>query len=148
MHFTTATAALFGLATTSLAATVSVKSQCNQPLYLTYTNSSNFNTQYPIAVNGSYSQPLGGKGNQFGITKDPNYFSASTPKFVFGYSDSTDKLTYWSVSAVDGNPFDGSNFLVSASEPSCTTASTYDGQVHTCTETVCNLHLLSSNSEY
>lgn len=135
MHFITATATLIGFASTSLAATAGIKSNCNQPIYLTYTDSDAHITSTTIAINGTYSQTLGGKGNQFGIAKNPDYFTPSTPKLVLGFSDSTDKLTYWSVSTVDGNP--EISFLVSASDTSCSTASTIDSQVHTCTDTVC-----------
>lgn len=137
MHFITATATLIGFASTCLAATSGIKNNCNQPIYLTYTDSDADIISTTIAINGTYSQTLGGKGNQFGLTKIADYFTPSTPKLILGFSDSTDLLTYWSVSTVDGNP--GISFLVSASDPSCSTASTIDGQVHTCTDTVCLL---------
>ncbi|GAB7352678.1 hypothetical protein MBLNU459_g3040t2 [Dothideomycetes sp. NU459] len=128
---------LLSLASTSFAATAGIKSQCNDQVYLTVTNSTQQSTQYTIAPNGTYSQPLAGSGNSYGITKDPDYYSSSTPKFVFGWTDSTsDQLTYWSVSSVDGNPLVGGagegGFNVVFSDPTCSGATTYDGQVHTC----------------
>lgn len=142
MQFTTVIAPLLISASTSFAATAGVKNNSDKTIFVTVTNSSQTSTEYTIAANGSYSQPLIGMGNVLGVTLDPNYFSSSTKKFIFGYTDSPSaKLSYWTVSNVDGDPFDGSTpdvtkFLVSASDVSCSTASTYDGQVHTCTDTV------------
>lgn len=138
MRFTTTAISLISLASTSLAAaTAGIKSECVDPIYLTVTNSTQQSTQYTIAPNGSYSQPITGQGNSYGITKRPDYYSSSTPKFVFGWTDSTsDNLTYWSVSSVDGNPLNGTagegGFNVVFADPTCPEATTYDGQVHTC----------------
>lgn len=138
MRFNIATATLLSLASTSLAATVGIVSRCNQTTYVTVTNSSQASTQYKIAANGSYNQPLVGTGNAFGITLEANYFVNTTPKLIVGFSDgTTDHLTYWAVSSVDGNPFAGLNgFVVAPSDPSCTETATLDGQVHVCTDTV------------
>ncbi|GAB7352679.1 hypothetical protein MBLNU459_g3040t1 [Dothideomycetes sp. NU459] len=109
---------LLSLASTSFAATAGIKSQCNDQVYLTVTNSTQQSTQYTIAPNGTYSQPLAGSGNSYGITKDPDYYSSSTPN------------------SVDGNPLVGGagegGFNVVFSDPTCSGATTYDGQVHTC----------------
>ncbi|KAF1347052.1 hypothetical protein BDV97DRAFT_231835 [Delphinella strobiligena] len=137
MRFNIATAILISLASTSFAATVGVVSRCNRTTYVTFTNSAQVSTQYKIAPNGSYNQPLVGTGNAFGITVEANYFVPTTPKLVVGFSvGTTDHLTYWGVTFVDGNPFSGLNgFVVAPSDPSCTETTTSDGQVHVCTYT-------------
>ncbi|KAL1297647.1 hypothetical protein AAFC00_006203 [Neodothiora populina] len=134
MRFIIGSAALLAMGSGALAAVAGVKNLCSTTIYVTVTNSSMMSIQYTIASNGTYSQPLAGMGNQFGITTDPSYYSTQSPKFVFGFSDSTSaSLTYWSITSVDGSPFD--TFLVATSEPTCTNATAYDGQVHTCTDT-------------
>lgn len=133
----TAVIGLLSSASSSLAATAGIKSQCKEQIYLTVTDSTQQSIQYTIAPNGTYSQPLTGQGNSYGITKSPDYYSSSTPKFVFSWTDSTsDHLTYWSVSSVDGNPLNGTagegGFDVIFADPTCPEATTYDGKVHTC----------------
>lgn len=140
MHLIRATTALLSLAATSLAALATVDNASGVTIYLTVTNSSQISVEHTIDAGTNYTQPLTGMGNAYGITLAPDYFSLETKKFVLGFTDSSaQNLTYWSVSNVDGNPFDGStagvtSFLVDTSFPSCSNTTSYDGAVHVCSD--------------
>lgn len=135
MRFSTVTLGLLSATSTALAGTVTIQNNAKEIVYLTETLSDQTSTSSTIAVNASYSEVAAGQGKSLGITLNPNYFSPSTPKLIFGYSvDTMSGLVYWTVSSVDGNPFSapGDGFNVEPSDPTCTNATTYDGQVHTC----------------
>ena len=146
MRFITTTAIVVSLVSSSFASTVGVVSRCNQNLYLLVSNSTVAGAPIALAPNGTYSQPLVGSGNQFGVAKDSDYYATTTAKFTFGFSVATDShLTYWSIGTVNGDPFagtiGGSGFLVAPSDSTCSIANTFDGQVHTCTDAVRQLDL-------
>lgn len=134
MHFSVAAAGLLALASTALAGNSIVKNNCAEQVYLTITDSSQSSTQYALAGNGgSYSAPISGQGNSFGITKNSDYYSASTAKLIWGFSDTPPTL-YYSVSSVNGDPFSGESWKLSATDGSCASVSNYDGQTNTCAD--------------
>lgn len=135
MHFLIATAGLLSLASTALAGNAIVKNNCQEQIFLTITLADQSSTQQAIAGSGgSFSEPISGQGNSFGITKTSDYYSASTPKLIWGFTDSTPTL-YYSVSNVDGDPMSGETWSVSATDGSCSSISSYDGKVYTCADT-------------
>lgn len=132
MHSTTIITGLFALASTALAGNAIVANNCAEDVFLTITRSDQSSTQYQLAGNGgSYSEPISGQGNSFGVTKNSNYYSADTPKLIWGFSDSAPTL-YYTVSDVNGDPFAGETFSLSASDAGCGVVTSYDGQTHTC----------------
>lgn len=140
MRISTVTAAgILSLATTAFAVgNAIVDNDCVESVYLTITRSDQTSTQRTIAgTNGTYSEVLSGQGNSFGVTKSADYWSSTTPKLIFGYSEGNDGLSYWTVSTVDGDPTAGEGWKVAPSVSTCTSATngTMAGQVYTCTNT-------------
>ena len=135
MHFSTATAAgLPTLATTALAGTANVVNQCKENVFLTITTGNQQTTTRQIAGSGGrYSAPVSGQGNSWGVTKKSDYYSASTPKLIWGFSDAPPTL-YYTVSQVNGDAFAGQSFKLSASDAKCGTVSGYDGRTRTCAD--------------
>ena len=131
MHFTAAS--LLAIASTALAAgTATVQNNCQEQVYLTITRSDQSSTIQSLAGSGGlYSEPIANQGNSFGLTKNDQYYSASTPKLIWGFSDAAPTL-YYTVSNVDGDAFAGESFALSASDAGCGVVSSYDGQVHAC----------------
>ena len=100
MHATTFIASVLALTSTALASNAGIKNNCNQDIFLTTTGPSQKSTSMKIAANGGYfSTPIKGQGNSFGLTKNADYYSANTPKLIWGASDSNG-VTYYSVNTV------------------------------------------------
>lgn len=134
MRFSIAAAGLATMVSTALAGNAIVKNNCAEDVYLTITRSDQSSTQYALAADsGTYSETLTGQGNSFGVTKSADYYSASTPKLIWGFSDSASTV-YYSVSSVDGNPFSGESFSLSATNTACGTVTAYDGLTYTCAD--------------
>jgi len=133
MHYTTTTTTLLAIASTALAAgTATIQNNCPEQVFLTITRSDQQSTTQSLAGSGGkYSEPISGQGNSFGLTKNDQYFSASTPKLIWGFSDAAPTL-YYTVSNVDGDAFAGEKFALGASDASCGVVSSYDGSTHTC----------------
>jgi len=105
MHFSTITvASILALASSAVAGRAVVHNNCDQDLYLTIARGNGARPpQVKIPKNGGeWSEDYQGVGNSLGITKNANFYSASTPKLVFGYSDQPPTV-YYSVSNQDGN---------------------------------------------
>lgn len=139
MHIiASATSAILALAGSASAAFATVQNNCPETVWITITNSTWQPVQYPIPVNGTYTQWRSGIGNAYGLSKTSAYFSPSTPKFTLGFSDSADHLLYWSLINASGDPFAGQPWRISLSEPSCSPnpLTAYDGGlVHACGDT-------------
>jgi len=135
MHSTVLRAAgLLALTTTAIAGSASVVNRCKEDAFLTVTLSTQQSTTHQIAgSNGSYSEPITGQGNSWGITKTNDYFSASTPKLIWGFSDAAPTL-YYTVSNVDGDPMAGEGFNISSTDAGCGSVTSYDGSTHTCSD--------------
>ena len=129
MRFTIAAAGLMTLISTAAAGTVNVVNHCTEQKFLTITRSNQQSSTMAIAGNGgSYKENINGQGNSFGITNNDQYYSASTPKLIWGFSDAPPTL-YYSVSSVNGDPQAGETFSL---DSSCGSVTSYDGQVHAC----------------
>ncbi|KAI4722986.1 hypothetical protein E4T48_00784 [Aureobasidium sp. EXF-10727] len=135
MHFTTlTTASVLALASSALAGKAAVKNNCPQDIFLTITRSDQSHTQQKLAANGGYySEQLAGQGNSYGLTKNSDYYSATTPKLIWGASDSAG-VVYYSLNDVDGNPFDGQSVVVTGSQPNCPAVSGADGSTKACSD--------------
>jgi hypothetical protein len=132
MHFTTTVmASILALTSTTFAAQVVIKNNCPQQVYLQITRSDQSSNQLSLAASGgSFSEPLQGQGNSYGLTKSPDYYSPNTPKLIFGVSDSNG-LAYYSLSNVNGDAFDGQDVKVQGN--GCPTA-VDDGSVKACAD--------------
>ena len=134
MRFSTTLAGLVALASTALAGNAIVQNNCQEDVYLTITRADQSSTQQRLAGNGGrYSEPVSGNGNSFGLTKNADYFSASTPKLIWGFSDSPPTV-YYTVSNVNGDPFAGEGFNLAATDAGCGVVTGYDGATHTCAD--------------
>jgi len=134
MHTFIAATSLLSLASIALAGSAIVKNNCKEQVFLTITLADQSSTEQAIAGSGGiYSEPISGQGNSFGITKDSAYYSASTPKLIWGFSDSTPTL-YYSVSSVNGDPMSGETWTLGAAPGSCASVTSYDGVVHACAD--------------
>ncbi|GAB7337091.1 hypothetical protein MBLNU457_g2492t1 [Dothideomycetes sp. NU457] len=131
MRSTIAVASLMALISTAAAGTVSVVNNCAEQKFLTITRSNQQSTTQAIAGHGgSYKENISGQGNSFGITNNNQYYSANTPKLIFGFSDAPPTL-YYTVSSVNGDPQAGEKFSLNTA---CGSVTSYDGLVHTCTD--------------
>lgn len=120
---------LMALISTAAAGTVSVVNNCVEQKFLTITRSDQSSTIQAIAgQGGSYKENISGQGNSFGITNNDQYYSADTPKLIFGFSDAPPTL-YYTVSTVNGDPQTGETFSLNTA---CGSVTSYDGLVHTC----------------
>ena len=134
MHFSVAAAALVTLASTALAGSALVQNNCPEEVYLTITRGDQSSSQLKLAGNGGkYSEPLSGNGNSFGLTKSSDYYSANTPKLIWGFSDAAPTL-YYSVSSVDGDALAGEQWQLSASDSGCGVVNSSDGATHACAD--------------
>lgn len=136
MHFSALSLGLLAAAHTAIAGTVYVRNNSPNELWLTITRSDQTSTQSTIAVGGGfYSEPAAGSYNSLGVTKTSDYWNSATPKLIYDYTlDTPDNLLYWTVSNVDGDPFTaaGDGWEIFTSDTTCSGATTYDGQTHTC----------------
>jgi len=131
MHSAIAVASLMALISTVAAGSISVTNNCAETKFLTITRSDQSSTTQALAgVGGYYQEPVSGQGNSFGITNNDQYYSADTAKLILGTSDAPPTL-YYTVSSVNGDPQAGEGFNL---YNDCGTVSTYDGQVHTCSD--------------
>jgi hypothetical protein len=134
MRFSIAITGLATLVSTAIAGTAIVQNNCSEQVFLTITRGDQSSSQKALAGNGGrYSEPISGNGNSFGVTKSSEYYSPNTPKLIWGFSDSAPTL-YYSVSAVDGNPFNGQKFQLSASDAACGVVNNFDGAVKACAD--------------
>ncbi|KAF1346151.1 hypothetical protein BDV97DRAFT_401507 [Delphinella strobiligena] len=134
MRFSVALAGLATLVSTALAGNAVVQNNASEDVYLTITRPDQTSTQQQLAGNGGrYSEPISGTGISFGLTKSSDYYSASTPKLIWGFSDSAPTL-YYSVSSVNGNPFDGESWSLKATDGSCTVVTSPDSNTYTCAD--------------
>jgi hypothetical protein len=119
MHFTALTAAtIVAFATSSYAVSSQfVLNNCTESVYITNINSTK-STTGPFEVKGSggnWTTDIIGVGNSLGVSKTDGYWSNETPKFILGTSTDAGIL-YWTVSNVDGDPFEGETFDLSSGE--------------------------------
>ncbi|GAB7347033.1 hypothetical protein MBLNU459_g3176t1 [Dothideomycetes sp. NU459] len=134
MHSFVAAASLLALASTAIAGNAIVQNNCQEQVFLTITLSDQSSTQQALAGSGGmYSEPISGQGKSFGITKSSDYYSDSTPKLIWGFSDSAPTL-YYSVSSVNGDPMSGESWDLSPSDSSCPSVSDYSGNTETCAD--------------
>ncbi|KAI5207025.1 hypothetical protein E4T39_02056 [Aureobasidium subglaciale] len=127
-------ASILAIASTALAGTAGIKNNCGQDIFLTITHSDQSHSQMSIAANGGYfSEQINGQGNSYGLTKNSDYYSANTPKLIWGASDS-DGTIYYSLNTVNGNPFDGQSISLSGNQPGCATITSPDGSTKACTD--------------
>lgn len=117
MHFTTFTAAIIvAFATSSYAVSSQfVFNNCTESVYITNINSTK-STTGPFEVKGSggnWTHEVTGVGNSLGVTKNDRYWTPETPKFILGTSTDAGIL-YWTVSNVDGDPFQNQTFELSS----------------------------------
>ncbi|KAI5268551.1 hypothetical protein E4T47_07754 [Aureobasidium subglaciale] len=133
MHFSTFTAAsVLALASSALAGKAAVKNNCGQDVYLTITRQDQSHTQQKLAANGGYfSEQLSGQGNSYGLTKNQDYYSANTPKLIWGASDSAG-VVYYSLNNVDGNPFNGQSVRLTGNQANCPAVTSVDGSTKAC----------------
>ncbi|KAM0714897.1 hypothetical protein Q7P37_009362 [Cladosporium fusiforme] len=136
MHLTASLlTTLLTLATsTSAISNQTVRNNCNEAIFVTYINSTK-STTGPLKVNGTggtWDSSIIGVGNSLGVSKNDQFWSNETPKLILG--SSTDRgVLYWTVSNVDGNPFDGQKFRVGSGEKNnCESADNFDTKVHGC----------------
>lgn len=119
MHFTTlAAATVVAFATSSYAVSSQfVLNNCTESIYITNINSTK-STTGPFEVKGNggnWTTDIIGVGNSLGVSKTDRYWSSETPKFILGTSTDAGIL-YWTVSNVDGDPFEGETFKLSSGE--------------------------------
>lgn len=135
MQFTTLTAAsILALASSALAGNAIVQNNCPQQVYLTITRQDQSSSQQTLAANGGhFSEALQGQGNSYGVSKNSDYYSANTPKLIWGASDSAG-LVYYSLSTANGNPFDGQSVNLKGSDAACPVVSSPDGSVKACAD--------------
>ena len=117
MHFTTLTAAAIVAFTTSSHAVSSqfVFNNCTESVYITNINSTK-STTGPFEVKGLgglWTHEVIGVGNSLGVTKNDRYWTPETSKFILGTSTDAGIL-YWTVSNVDGDPFQNQTFGLSS----------------------------------
>ncbi|KAL1304136.1 hypothetical protein AAFC00_000564 [Neodothiora populina] len=134
MRFQQVIASLALIAGTAVAGSAVVQNNCNEEVWLTITRADQSSTQQKLAGNGGrYSEQISGQGNSFGLTKNADYYSASTPKLIWGFSDSNPTL-YYSVSSVNGDPFAGEKFQLSATDGNCAQVNSYTSFTYTCAD--------------
>jgi hypothetical protein len=134
MYASTVIASVLAIASTALAGSAGIKNNCKQDIFLTTTGPNQKSTQMKIAANGGYfSTPIQGQGNSYGLTKNSDYYSANTPKLIWGASDSNG-VTYYSLNTVNGNPFAGQSISLSGNQPGCATITKPDGNTKACTD--------------
>jgi hypothetical protein len=134
MHGSTVIASVLAIASTALAGSAGIKNKCKQDIFLTITGANQKSTQMKIAANGGYfSTPIQGQGNSYGLTKNSDYYSANTPKLIWGASDSNG-INYYSLNTVNGNPFAGESLSLSGNQPGCATITNPDGNTKACTD--------------
>ncbi|PSK36101.1 hypothetical protein B9Z65_5916 [Elsinoe australis] len=119
------------LASTAMAGNAIVQNKCTSTIYLTITRANQMTTTRPIAPGQKYSEPIANQGNSFGITRNQDYYSPNTPKLIWGFSNSPPTL-YYSVSQVNGNPFEGAKFRLRSSDTKCQAVTGLDGRTRTC----------------
>lgn len=119
MHFT-ASAWATTLALTSTSAAVSSQSvlnNCTESIWLTNINSTK-STIGPLEIKGAGGQwdtEILGVGNSLGVSKTDRFWSNETAKLILGTS--TDMgILYWTISHVDGDPFERQTFNITSGE--------------------------------
>ena len=117
MHSTALTAAtIVAFATSSHAVSSQfVLNNCTESVYITNINSTK-STTGPFEVKGSggnWTTEIIGVGNSLGVSKTDRYWTPETPKFILGTSTDAGIL-YWTVSNVDGDPFQNQTFELSS----------------------------------
>lgn len=124
-----ALALVSALASTAFAGTAVVYNSCGSNIYLTTTDSSQQSTTTTIGPNGSTSATISGSGNSWGVSTNMDFYSSTTPKLIWGFTDTAPTL-YYSVSTVDGNPF--SSFSLSTTDSTCPVITSANGSTVTC----------------
>lgn len=129
MQLITSLAVVSTIAATALAGSASVVNKCNHDIFLTISEPNKASTQHTIKAGAKFTQPVVGSGNSWGLTNNANYYSASTPKLIWGWSDSSNTV-YYSVNTVDGNPY--SKFSLNTNDSKCSNVNSPDARTRTC----------------
>jgi hypothetical protein len=108
MHFVATITATLAVASSALAlGQAKVVNNCKSSVWLTINRPGVFGQAKEFKSKATYHETYKGTGNSIGITKSSDFYSASTPKLIFGYSDQSPTVFY-SVAAQDGAPSFGS----------------------------------------
>ena len=113
------------LATTTHATSIqTIINNCPTPLYLTNVSSNKPTTgPFALALAANWTNSIIGTGNSLGVAKNDQFWTPDTPKLIMGTS--TDKgILYWTVSKVDGDPFEGQKWAVDSGKANACDAAT------------------------
>lgn len=128
MHFTAVTAAAILAFTSSTTAISSelVINNCTESIFVTNINSTK-STTGPLEVlgaGGNWTTEIIGVGNSLGVSKSDKFWTNETAKLILGTSTDLGVL-YWTISNVDGDPFEGQEFeVISGEANACENATT------------------------
>lgn len=160
MHFNPK---IFGLGVRLLAGSVRatqsslyVTNQCSETVHVVYSNEQYNSASVTLITGKNFEVILSGEGMNrlspptkfllnlcfspvgfsVGCSTDPNFYSTSVAKLIFGYSVNSDHgLLYNSFTTDYGNPFAGQTFSLTSNNAECTPVISPNGVTYACPDT-------------